>query len=539
MKIDRSVLTLLAATTAATAAPLFADAPKDVSVIIKTLPAQMRYDTERIIAEPGAKISITLDNADDLPHNVVVCQPKAGGNDKGMDVALAAWNLGEAGMTKQWIPENPRIIAHTPMVDPHQKGSLTFTAPEAEGEYPYVCTFPGHAMVMNGLITVAKAIPPIRNLHFRYYTGDFKALPDFSKLTPLAGGPLPAGKCDIALNKEKGKFAYEFEGALDCPREGEYKFVLGGDDGVRLFIDGNEVINQDGIHPFNLKEKKIKLTKGEHKVLAHYFQGGGEAEFFLAWSGPGFKETPLSEWVPNTDRRETDEQKYQGMPLVVNDEALIYRNFIKGSSPRGIAVGYPGGVNLCWDADQMNLDMVWQGAFMDAKRHWTGRGAGDQPPLGYDVAALSQTRSLAVLDSGSAPWVSAYKKEEPRDPAYRFLGYELDGKRQPTFKWQFKEVQVEEKFQPNGDYKSGTARLKRTVTLTAKAPVNGLHFLALSGGNVEIKGKDFVVDKVVKFSVEGAEPVVRKEGGRTEVMLPVEFKDGKAELSFNYAWNAR
>ncbi len=122
------------------------------------------------------------------------------------------------------------------------------------------------------------------------------------------------------------------------------------------------MIEADGIHPFGIKEKKIKLTKGEHKILAHYFQGGGEAEFYLGWSGPGFKETALSEWVPNTDRRETDEQKYQGLPLVVKDEALIYRNFIKGSGPRGIAVGYPGGVNLCWDADQMNLALVWQGA---------------------------------------------------------------------------------------------------------------------------------------------------------------------------------
>ncbi|WP_256199432.1 hypothetical protein [Verrucomicrobium spinosum] len=127
-------------------------------------------------------------------------------------------------------------------------------------------------------------------------------------------------------------------------------------------MDNKEVIEADGIHPFGIKEKKIKLTKGEHKILAHYFQGGGEAEFYLGWSGPGFKETALSEWVPNTDRRETDEQKYQGLPLVVKDEALIYRNFIKGSGPRGIAVGYPGGVNLCWDADQMNLALVWQGA---------------------------------------------------------------------------------------------------------------------------------------------------------------------------------
>lgn len=531
------VLTLL--TACAVALPLSAAAPKDVTVTIKTLPAQMRYDTEAIAAEPGAKVTITLDNLDDLPHNVVVCLPKdGGGNDKGMEVALVAWNLGEAGMVKQWIPEHKRIIAHTKMVDPHQKGSISFTAPEKEGEYPYVCTFPGHAMVMNGLLTVAKAVPPIRNLHFRYYTGDFNKLPDFSKLTPLAGGPLPAGKCDISINKEKNKFAYEFEGMIDCPKDGEYKFVSGGDDGIRIYIDDKEVIEADGIHPFGIKEKKIKLTKGEHKILAHYFQGGGEAEFYLGWSGPGFKEAALSEWVPNTDRRETDEQKYQGMPLVVKDEALIFRNFIKGSGPRGIAVGYPGGVNLCWDADQMNLALVWQGAFMDAKRHWTGRGAGDQPPLGYDVASLGQQRALGTLDSGSAPWVAAFKKDEFRNADYRFHGYELDAKRQPTFKWEYQGVQVEESYTPSGTSKDGNALLKRTVKIASPGGKNSLYFLALNG-NIESKDQAFVVDKVVKVTVTGGQPLVRKDGGRTEVLLPVEFKDGRAEFTLTYAWNAK
>jgi azurin len=519
---------------------IWADAPKDVNVTIKTLPAQMRYDTEQILAEPGAKVTITLDNVDDLPHNVVVCQPLAGGkpNDKGMEVALAAWNLGEDGMVKQWIPDHPRLIAFTKMVDPHQKGSVTLTAPEQEGDYPYVCTFPGHAMVMNGILTVAKAVPPIRNLHFRYYTGKFDKVPDFSKLTPLAGGPLPDGKCDITLHPEKSHFAYEFEGALVCPKDGEYKIVTGGDDGVIILIDGKEVINADGIHPFGIKEKRVKLAKGERKLLARYFQAGGGAEFYLGWAGPTFRETPLSTWVPNTDQRETDEEKYQGMPLVVKDEPVIYRNFIRGSGPRGIAVGYPGGVNLCWDADQMNLALVWQGAFMDSKRHWTGRGAGEQPPLGYDVAGLGQLRALGVLESASSPWVPAFNKEEPANPDYQFLGYELDPQRRPTFRWRFQDIEVRESFEPSGNFKTQSAALKRTLHLTTKGSPTGLYFMALSGP-VEVQDGQFRFAKVVQVSLAGAEPVVRKEGGRQEVLLPVEFKDGKAQLSLRYAWTAR
>lgn len=518
---------------------LFAEPPPEVNVTIRTKAAQMRYDTEVIHAAPGAKVNITLKNEDDLPHNLVVCKPAAKGNDKGMDVALAAWALGEAGMIKQWIPDNPRIIAHTDMVDPHKETKFSFTAPETTGDYPFVCTFPGHALVMNGLLKVAVPVPPIKNLHFRYYEGEFKQMPNFQKLSPLAGGPLPSGKCDITLNKPRDRFAYEFEGFLDCPKNGDYKFFMGSDDGSRLIIDDNVVLDMDGIHPFNLKDKsKVKLTSGEHKILIQYFELNGEEQFYLGWSGPGFSETALSEWEPDPADHKTEQDKFYGMPLIVDREARIYRNFITGSSPRGIAVGYPGGVNLCWDADQMNVALVWQGAFMDAKRHWTDRGNGDQPPLGYDVAMLGQNRALGVLESQTSPWVTAYAKDQLRNPEYRFHGYELDDKRQPTFKWEFNGVQVVESFEPSGDAKEGTAKLKRTLKLTVSEAPKNLYLLALSG-SIEQKETAFIIDKVVKATVAGAEPLVRKQGDKTEVLLPVTFKDGHAELTVTYAWSAK
>ncbi len=69
----------------------------------------------------------------------------------------------------------------------------------------------------------------------------------------------------------------------------------------------------------------------------------------------------------------------------MKDEPVIYRNFIEGAGNRGIAVGYPGGVNLAWSAESMNLALIWRGAFIDAGRHWNSRGGGHETPLGYDV----------------------------------------------------------------------------------------------------------------------------------------------------------
>ena len=525
---------------------VFADeAPKPVAITIKTKPAQMKYDTEHISAAPGAKVSITLQNDDDLPHNLVVCKAKADGtNDKGLDVAMQAWNMGEAGMKADWIPQNDRILAHTKMVNPHESQTVTFTAPETAGDYPFVCTFPGHAMVMNGVMTVSTSVPPIKNLHYRFYVAEkdqhITKLDQFASLKSVEEGQLPAGKMDIRAHKKGpgSEFAYEFEGSLDCPKNGDYHFHMGSDDGSQLWIDGKEIIKIDGIHPPTFHDKKIKLTKGEHNIKVHYFQGGGGAEFYFAWSGPGFTETWLSVDESSQKSRRNNKEETEGMPLVVTNEARIYRNFIAGSSPRGIAVGYPGGANICWDADQMNVALVWQGAFMDAKRHWTGRGVGDQPPLGYGVAKLGQQRALGVLASQTDPWVPAYKKEQPRDYDYTFHGYELDAQRRPTFKWEYKGVMVTEFFEQSGDYKKQDIALKRTVTLSAKKPVENLYFLALTGP-MEAKDGAFIFDKTIKATVSGGEPIVRKNGANSEVLLPVTFKDGKAQFTVNYSWNIK
>ncbi len=77
---------------------------------------------------------------------------------------------------------------------------------------------------------------------------------------------------------------------------------------------------------------------------------------------------------------------------------IIYRNFIQGVNARAIAVGYPGGVNAAFDADFCNVGLIWRGGFIDAKRHWTDRGGGFQPPLGYfsvhPIRSIDQRREV-------------------------------------------------------------------------------------------------------------------------------------------------
>ncbi len=64
--------------------------------------------------------------------------------------------MGAVGFEKGFIPETDKIIAHTKMLDHQQEEVLTFTAPDKPGDYEFVCTFPGHHILMRGVMKVVK-----------------------------------------------------------------------------------------------------------------------------------------------------------------------------------------------------------------------------------------------------------------------------------------------------------------------------------------------------------------------------------------------
>ena len=59
-----------------------------------------------------------------------------------------------AAKTGQFIPDSKEIIVHTKMLKQEEKEILRFNAPKQPGEYPYMCTFPGHWTIMKGILVV-------------------------------------------------------------------------------------------------------------------------------------------------------------------------------------------------------------------------------------------------------------------------------------------------------------------------------------------------------------------------------------------------
>ena len=81
-----------------------------------------------------------------LQHNLLVVKP-------GSEQAVASAAI-QAGNDKGWVPVgDANVIAHTKLISAGESDSFTFVAPAA-GDYPYLCTFPGHSMVMKGVMHV-------------------------------------------------------------------------------------------------------------------------------------------------------------------------------------------------------------------------------------------------------------------------------------------------------------------------------------------------------------------------------------------------
>lgn len=216
-------------------------------------------------------------------------------------------------------------------------------------------------------------------------------------------------------------------------------------------------------------------------------------------------------------------------------EPIIYRNFIEGAGSRAIGVGYPGAINLAFDANNMRLAMVWHGAFIDASRHWSGRGAGFEAPLGDDILPLPSQVPFVKLDRPDRE----FPNEIGRELGYRFLGYRLDSQQQPIFRYSFSGCTVEDHPVPT----KGTGKfpeLKRTLRIEGSDASNQLWYRPIAAAKIDDLGEGkYRIDNVWTMEVRASgtdKPVIRDSAGRKELLVPVRFVNGKAEITQNYVW---
>ena len=130
-------------------------------------------------------------------------------------------------------------------------------------------------------------------LQYAYYEGSWDLLPNFDTLTPITTGV--ASSIDLSLRQRDNDFSLLFDGYVNAPTEGIYRFFLNSDDGSRLYIGGQLVVDNDGVHAVTEAEGSIALAAGLHALTIVYFEKSGDQELAASWTPPGQNKQTITE----------------------------------------------------------------------------------------------------------------------------------------------------------------------------------------------------------------------------------------------------
>jgi putative heme-binding domain-containing protein len=188
-------------------------------IVLRAVYEQLRYDKTLLVVEAGKPVAIILQNEDAMPHNLAVLVP---GALEEIGLAAEKMPLEPDAEGRLYVPASPKVLRATKLVPPGQKTKLAFSAPEETGEYPYVCTFPGHWRRMTGILAVVKDVEAYLSSASRSKTPAYTEW----KLSDLAP-ELP--KVGIGRDLAAGRELFTKLACITCHKLGGKGYTFGPD----------------------------------------------------------------------------------------------------------------------------------------------------------------------------------------------------------------------------------------------------------------------------------------------------------------------
>lgn len=126
------------------------EANKASKLIVATKGDDLAFDKATLTAKPGQSIKLTFSNKSSkgsgMQHNWVLVNPGTA------DTVGQASMM--AGPEKGYLAQSPDVLAHTKLLNAGESDTIEFQAPAKPGDYPFICTFPGHYTMMKGVLKV-------------------------------------------------------------------------------------------------------------------------------------------------------------------------------------------------------------------------------------------------------------------------------------------------------------------------------------------------------------------------------------------------
>ncbi|MBR9854751.1 MAG: sulfatase-like hydrolase/transferase [Algicola sp.] len=194
------------------------------------------------------------------------------------------------------------------MQNPNNSGEIRYTlgniVPTLENSQVYLDTFyvKETSIINAGVFQEGKLVSTVTEGNFRvvpeskedpvqfkiYQVKGIEKLPDFSSLISMLASYATefSHKQPLSIDRPQEQVAVVFESYLDILEDGKYTFYTNSDDGSKLYVNGAEIVDNDGDHGVRERSGSLQLAKGKHLVRVEYFNGGGGFHLDVKYKGP-------------------------------------------------------------------------------------------------------------------------------------------------------------------------------------------------------------------------------------------------------------
>ncbi len=194
------------------------------------------------------------------------------------------------------------VIRYTIDAGEPDGGTPAYTQPLA---LPGSCTVRAATFLPNGRksdtvefpVRALRALSPVEppqtvpGLAYEYFENRWERLPDFDSEKVVRSGIV--ARPDLHVRNREEEFGLRLRGFFEAKTAGEHRFHLRSDDGARLILHGETIIDLDGLHAAGERSGAVLLEVGRHPLEIEYFQAGGNTALMVWIEAPGEARRPL------------------------------------------------------------------------------------------------------------------------------------------------------------------------------------------------------------------------------------------------------
>jgi putative heme-binding domain-containing protein len=119
------------------------------------------------------------------------------------------------------------------------------------------------------------------------------AIETLGKMKPKASGIAAGISLKVPQRDRNEGYALRFSGVIQIDQPGKYTFSIRSDDGSRIYVDKQLVVNHDGPHGMSQRSGSIELSAGLHPLVVTYYNGTGDSGLSVAYAGPNIRKQPI------------------------------------------------------------------------------------------------------------------------------------------------------------------------------------------------------------------------------------------------------